>query len=187
MVLLLVIGAAAGGCGKGGGGPAVAPPSILEALLALSPAGLATVDIARLNLACAQGLPGNEETEIDSSLAQLGTWAARVKAETERHRYRFVRDPGEFEHSEGFFKMLMLGVVLTEAYLESLPPAGELAVFLSVRAMCLREAGRLAEAGEAFGKAAQLAPGVASYGAMATRCREEAGQRREVAQTRGGL
>lgn len=40
--------------------------------------------------------------------------------------------------------------------------------------------------GEAFEKAVQLAPGVASYQAMAARCQEEADQRRDVAQTRGG-
>jgi hypothetical protein len=45
MLLLLVISGAAGGCGKGGGGPAVATPSILACLLALSSAGLASVDV----------------------------------------------------------------------------------------------------------------------------------------------
>lgn len=300
LVLVLLIGCTAAGCGGSGPGPASAAPATLQVLLTLPTAELATMDIARLNLLCTEGLPGNEETGIDSHLAQLDTWAVRVKAETERHRYRFVRDPGEFEHSEGFFKMLMLGVVLAEdygvqyrpewravpeaawagdgffadaravflrgllgadrqgtcsslpvlyvavgrrlgyplklattkghlfvrwdgagerfnlevtgqglnrypdeyyrrwpfavteaevaaeGYLESLTPAGELAVFLSVRAMCLREVGRMGEAGEAFGKAAQLAPGVASYLVMATHCQEGAGQRREVTQTRGG-
>jgi hypothetical protein len=39
--------------------------------------------------------------------------------------------------------------------------------------MCLREAGRMQEAGEAFQVAARLAPGVASYQMMAGRCRED--------------
>src|ERR1035441_10188027 len=35
-----------------------------------------------------------------------------------------------------------------EGYLKSLSPAEELAVFLSIRGMCLRESGRLAEAAD---------------------------------------
>jgi hypothetical protein len=53
-----------------------------------------------------------------------------------------------------------------EGYLQSLTPAGELAVFLSVRGMCLREAGRTPEAAESFAAAARLAPGCRSYQTM---------------------
>ena len=48
--------------------------------------------------------------------AQLDGWAEQVRTETDRHRYRFNRDPAEFEGSEGFFKLLMRGVVLAEDY-----------------------------------------------------------------------
>ncbi|MCL4181636.1 MAG: hypothetical protein KJ072_28350, partial [Verrucomicrobia bacterium] len=60
-----------------------------------------------------------------------------------------------------------------EGYLRSLTPAEELAVFLSIRAMCLRQAGRMEEASEAFDVASRFAPGVASYRMMAGRCREQ--------------
>ena len=53
-----------------------------------------------------------------------------------------------------------------EGYLRSLTPAEELAVFLSVRGMCLREAGRLQEGAQAFAAAARLAPGCQSYQKM---------------------
>jgi hypothetical protein len=53
---------------------------------------------------------------VNSSLAMLDQMAARVRSETERHYYRFQRNPAEFENSEGFFKMLMLAVVLTEDF-----------------------------------------------------------------------
>lgn len=210
-------------------------------------------------------------------LATLGKWAGRVRTETERHLYRFKHNPAEFENSEGFFRMLMLVVVLAEdfgvrydpqkrvdptsarmddgffaeprdvfihgllgperrgtcsslpvmyvaigrelgyplklvttkghlfvrwqdkkerfnieaashglnrfsddyyrhwpfevstaeeaaeGYLKSLTPAEELAAFLSIRGMCLRESGRLKEAAEAFATAAKLAPGCRSY------------------------
>ena len=53
-----------------------------------------------------------------------------------------------------------------EGYLRSLTPAEELAVFLSVRGMCLREAGRLQEGAQAFAAAARLASGCQSYQKM---------------------
>ena len=53
-----------------------------------------------------------------------------------------------------------------EGYLKSLTPPEELAVFLSIRGMCLREAGRLPEAAEAFAAAARLAPACRGYHVM---------------------
>jgi hypothetical protein len=260
-------------------------PSKLSALLALPSSALATVDIARMNLLCAQGLAGTKPDEIETLESTLEVWAARVRSETTRHRHRFDRDPAEFEGSEGYFKLQFLGVVLAEdlgvhydvnrqagpaasieqdgffadpdavflsgllgtqrkgtcssmpvlyvavgrrlgyplklvttkghlfvrwegagerfnvevtgeglnrfpdayyrewpfpltdeevaeeGYLKSLSPAEELAVFLSVRGMCLLEVAQVAEAADAFEAAARLAPGVRSYGVVATRCR----------------
>jgi hypothetical protein len=53
-----------------------------------------------------------------------------------------------------------------EGYLRSLTAPEELAAFLSIRGMCLREQGRLPEAVESFAAAAKLAPGCLSYRAM---------------------
>ena len=53
-----------------------------------------------------------------------------------------------------------------EGYLRSLTAPEELAAFLSIRGMCLREQGRLPEAVESFAAAAKLAPGCRSYRAM---------------------
>jgi hypothetical protein len=234
-----------------------------------------------MNLICQQGLGGSEELDISRTLNLIDQMATRVKAETQRHLYRFEGNRGEFENSEGFFRMVMMGVVLTEdfgihynprqrtapgesgpddgffadpqmvflggllgpgrqgtcsslpvlyvavgrqlgyplklvttkghlfmrwegggerfnieatgrgvnrfeddyyrhwpfeiskaeeaaeGYLKSLSPAEELAVFLSIRGMCLRESGRLAEAAESFAAASRLSPGTQSYQQMA--------------------
>jgi hypothetical protein len=303
LLLTLLVGGAVTGCNRPGATVVALRPVLatLAELLAWPPAELGAVDVARRNLLCAQDLPAGRSLALAEAEAQLDTWAARVRSETQRHRYRFERNPAEFEGSEGYFKMLMLGVVLAEdygvryhpgrragpetanardgffadstavfltgllgkerqgtcsslpvlyvavgrrlgyplklvttkghlfmrweaagdrfnvevagqglnrfpddyyrhwpfevtaaeeaaeGYLKSLTPAEELAVFLSVRAMCLREAGRLGEAGAAFAAAARLAPGVGSYRVMAARCREEAddgGQRIAVEQKR---
>lgn len=91
-------------------------PATLTALLEMAPANFATVAIARMNLLCAQGLGGADCVDLDAADGQLDAWADQVRTETDRHSYRFNRNPAEFEGSEGFFKLLMLGVVLAEDY-----------------------------------------------------------------------
>ncbi|MGO8931768.1 MAG: hypothetical protein ACLQU3_33350 [Limisphaerales bacterium] len=252
----------------------------LNALLGLPGLALRRVDIARMNVLCAQGLAGADGFDLNVCLAKLDEMAARVRSETARHLHRFQAKPAEFEHSEGFFRMLMLAVVLAEdfgvqyapakigtaaearigdgffsdaqdvflqgvtgprrqgtcsslpvlqvavgrrlgyplklvttkghlfvrwegaqerfnieaagqgvnrfaddyyrhwplevapaeeaaeGYLKSLTPPEELAVFLSIRGMCLREGARLPEAAEAFAAAARLAPACRGYQVM---------------------
>jgi hypothetical protein len=253
------------------------PLATLPELLTLPRQGLAEVPIARMNLLCAQGLSAPNEPSVEARLAAVASWAERVRSETDRHWYRFRQQPGEFEHSEGFFRMLMLAVVLAEdfgvhydpqrkaspanarmddgffanardvflhgllgperqrscssmpvlyvavgrqlgyplklvttkghmfvrwdgagerfnieatghglnrfdddyyrhwpfevspaeeaaeGYLRSLTPPEELAVFLSIRGLCQREAGKLSEAAHSFAAAARLAPGCRGY------------------------
>ena len=263
-------------------GESVASVCSLPDLLALRPEALQAMDIARMNLLCAEGLPGAEGLDVERCLAVLDEMATRVRSETERHLYRFRQNPAEFENSEGFFRMIMMGVVLAEdfqvkyapdkiasaaeahigdgffanardvflhgltgperrgtcsslpvlqvavgrrlgyplklvttkghlfvrwedarerfnieatgrgvnrfpddyyrrwpfevsaaeeleeGYLKSLSPAEELAVFLSIRGMCLRESGQSRRAFESFSAAARLAPGFRSYREMAS-------------------
>ena len=262
--------------------PLKAPGDVraLSQLLVLPPEAFGLVPVSRMNLLCAQGLPAKNELDVEGCMATLGKWAERVRLETERHFYRFRQNPAEFENSEGFFRMLMLVVVLAEdfgvrydpqkrvdpasarmddgffadprdvfihgllgperrgtcsslpvlyvaigrelgyplklvttkghlfvrwedgkerfnveaaghglnrfsddyyrhwpfeitpaeeaaeGYLKSLTPPEELAVFLSIRAMCLRDSGRFKEASEAFAVAARLAPSCRTYKVM---------------------
>jgi hypothetical protein len=234
-------------------------------------------DVVVQNLRCTGGLPGAEAVDLAACLTQLDNWSSRVKTETKRHLYKFRQNPAEFEHSEGYFRMLMMAVVVAEdfgvrynparvgntatvaepddffadsrdvflhgvlgpqrlgtcssmpilylalgrrlgyplklvttkahlflrwesdterfnleatgrgmnryddehyrqwpfplteqeiqedGYLQSLTPAGEQAVFLSIRSQCFRTAGRLAEAQDAGAEAVRLAPEVRSY------------------------
>ncbi len=248
-------------------------PNTFSELISCSPVQLEFLDIARMNLLCEEGLVEGEAT--GAQLSHLDQWAERVKEETTRNWRLYDRNPAEFEHSIGFFKMVMMGVVLAEdfgvkydparraspasvgdgffayprmvflqgllgpertgtcssmpvlyvavgrrlgyplklvttkghlfvrwegqnerfnvevtghgvnrfpdeyyltwpfavtpgeveaeGYLESLTPAGELAVFLSIRGMCLREKGQEQEAVECFAQAARMAPEVAAY------------------------
>jgi hypothetical protein len=257
-----------------------ARPATLSELVSLPPAGLSNFSICELNLLCANGLSGCNETDIKQCLATVDSWAQHVRSETERHLYRYERSPADFENSPGYFRMLMLAVVLAEdygvhydpqrmggpetvrmddgffadprsvflhgllgpervgtcsslpvlyvavgrqlgyplklvttkghlfvrwegagerfnmeatsrgsnrfdddhyrhwpletspaeeqaeGYLKSLTPAGELSAFLSIRGMCLREAGKLREATESFAAAARLSPQCHGYQAL---------------------
>ncbi len=252
-------------------------PRTLQELLARPATGLEQGDTTLANLLCAQGLPGADDLDVRDCLTRLDQWAKQIKAETERHLYRFRANPAEFDNSEGYFRMLMMAVVVyedfrvhynprliesptltdpddhffadsgdvflhgllserrmgtcssmpvlyvalgrrlgyplklvttkahlfvrwegagerfnleatgkgmnhydddhfrewpfavneeeieAEGYLKSLSPAEELAVFLSIRGHCLREAGRWPEAAQSFAEAASMAPNTRGY------------------------
>jgi hypothetical protein len=230
-----------------------------------------------MSLLCASGLGANSSIDVTRCEETLSLWADRVRSETDRHLYRFRRNPAEFENSLAFYRMLMLTVVLSEDfgvhydparaagpsetsrtdgffsdprsvfldgalgpqrigtcsslpvlyvalgrrlgyplklvttkahlfvrwdgegerfnveatahglckfeddyyrhwpfeispkeevhnhYLKSLTPTEELAVFLSIRGMCLLDGGRASDAADAFGAAARLAPNCQEY------------------------
>jgi hypothetical protein len=85
-------------------------------LLRLPPTTLSNLSICELNLLCASGLSAGNEPDIRQCLATIDSWAQHVRSETERHRYRYERNPAEFDNSPGYFRMLMLAVVLAEDY-----------------------------------------------------------------------
>jgi len=94
----------------------VSGPTDLKELLALDPAKLADLDIARVNLLCAEGLPGSEKLDVPRCTAVLDRWADRVRFETDRHLYQFRSDPAQYEGSEGYFRMLVLISVLQQEF-----------------------------------------------------------------------
>jgi len=89
-------------------------PKSLHELLAKPPADLERTDIALANLLSALGLPGADGVNVQACLRTLDQWAERINTETQRHLYRFRKNPAEFDHSEGYFRMLMMAVVLYE-------------------------------------------------------------------------
>lgn len=89
-------------------------PRTLAELLALPADDLARVDIARMNLLCATGLPGADGLDVEALAATLDRWAMRVRLETDRHMPKFRRSPGEYRNSEGYFRMLTLVTVLQQ-------------------------------------------------------------------------
>lgn len=90
------------------------PPKDLPELCRLSTNDLAKVDIALMNLLCTQRLPGTEDLNIPECLDRLDGIARHVKAETDRHLYKFRERPGEYENSEGYFRIMMMVTVLQQ-------------------------------------------------------------------------
>ena len=88
----------------------------LDALLKLKLHQIEDLDIALLNLLCAEGLPGSESLDLDKSLTVLDEMARRVMLETDRHMYRFTGNPAEFNHSEADFRMMMMATVLQQDF-----------------------------------------------------------------------
>lgn len=77
---------------------------------------LARLDVAEVNLLCAQGLPGAESLDIPKTLATLDQWSQRVRAETDRYLSR-LKDPATASHygnSEAKYRAEMLVQVLQE-------------------------------------------------------------------------
>lgn len=88
----------------------------LSKLLSMSFEQLTAIDLATLNLACAEGLAGSEHLDVQFCLSTLDQWSKHVREETQRHLYR-VTDPQYAEHyghSEARFRVEMLVQVLQE-------------------------------------------------------------------------
>jgi hypothetical protein len=82
--------------------------SDLESLLKLDPVQLRNVDIAKMNLLCALGLPGSEDLDVDREMKKLDQWADLVRKRTLENVEKFKRSPHRFHNSEAFFKMSVL-------------------------------------------------------------------------------
>lgn len=63
----------------------------------LPEAELARCDVAAVNLACAEGLPGAERLDVPACLHTLGKWTKRVHRETARYSSRFEVGGGAAE------------------------------------------------------------------------------------------
>jgi hypothetical protein len=90
-------------------------PSFFD-LLSKSPHDLERVDVAEMNLLCAQGLPGAEKLDIRKYLKMLDEWAEKVRFNTQRYYYKFSQHRMDYDDSEGEYRMMMLITVLQQDY-----------------------------------------------------------------------
>jgi hypothetical protein len=91
-----------------------ASPDSLATLLALSHSVLGDMDIALVNLLCAEGLPGAEQLCAPAATNRLNEWAARVASETDGYLYKFRQNPADYNNSEAYFRILTMVTVLQQ-------------------------------------------------------------------------
>lgn len=66
-------------------------PTTFSELVAVKPEDLPKVDLARMNLLCASGLPGAEQMDIEACLAERDRYAAIAKEQIEKYLPMYQR------------------------------------------------------------------------------------------------
>ena len=107
-------------------------PQTLDALLALAPEQLKSQDLARMNLLCAQGLPGSETFSagkginaatveqaagsVDRMLEKLDDWAQKAKAKIDatESQWKDEKIRGQYQNSQALFRMSLMVQALRE-------------------------------------------------------------------------
>ena len=77
---------------------------------------LSRLSTAQRNLICRHNLTSSETPTGESLERTIKEWSQHIRSETQRHLYRFEHNPAEFENSPGFFRLLIMAVVLAEDY-----------------------------------------------------------------------
>lgn len=88
------------------------PVSSLRELLGLPEPELEKLDIALVNLLCAEGLPGSEGLNIPQCLSTLDRWTDGVRRYTRDHRNQFYVNLQEYNGHKGLFCFLFMASFL---------------------------------------------------------------------------
>jgi len=96
--------------------PSLQQPKTLAALLQVPADQLQNVEIARMNLLCAEGLVGSEQMDVEKDLAVIDQWATQADEDLRRFTPLYHAHPEKFPdvHSESEWKMYVLFGFLRE-------------------------------------------------------------------------
>jgi hypothetical protein len=89
-------------------------PQSYAKLLAIPDAELAQLDIAVVNLLCAQGLSGSENLDIEASIKILDEWAELMKQSEQKYSAGFFQNRKKYNNSYAMFQAVNLGLTLKE-------------------------------------------------------------------------
>ena len=87
-------------------------PNTYDQLTNLSDEQLAKLDIALVNLLCAEGLPGSESLNIEKCLITLDEWANMAKKDFNLRAYQFPLKKEKYDNLLAKFKVVNLGLML---------------------------------------------------------------------------
>lgn len=87
-----------------------------KSLCHLSDEELAKIDVAEVNLACAEGLPGAESIPYAECIDRLNHYAYCVRQHTERRMLEFYRQAEKYDYSEAKFRVVWMISVLQKLF-----------------------------------------------------------------------
>lgn len=80
----------------------------LEQLLNTPYEDLIQIDIARINLACAAGLPGSENLNMKKCLTTLDQWVEHIRIDTEQRIGAYYQNRNKYDNSINLFKVVTM-------------------------------------------------------------------------------
>lgn len=89
-------------------------PKAYADLTALPPEKIEQIDIALMNLLCAEGLPGADNLNIDECLAVLDQWAELAQQNEQKYSGQFFQNRQQYDNSYAKFQAVNLGLTLKE-------------------------------------------------------------------------
>lgn len=112
-------------------------PVSYEELSSFPDSDLARVDIALMNLLCAEGLPGSEGLNLRNCLETLDHWAVLVKQSEKKYFAQYDQNPERYDSSVAKFKAVNLALTLKQdigcGYNKDLAASGAMADIHSTR------------------------------------------------------
>jgi len=88
--------------------PLTGPDWTVDALAGLSEEALNRIDPLVVNLSVAQEIPAFANLDVTRCVRTLDNWAAEIRSDIERHRYRFEQNPAQFNNSDIEYKLTWL-------------------------------------------------------------------------------
>ena len=86
----------------------------LDRLITMPEQELESVDIACMNLLCAEGLPGSDGLDIQQSMVMLDQWAEMIRKDTDSRLASFQANPKKYDNSVNLFKVVNMVLCLKE-------------------------------------------------------------------------
>jgi len=116
MGIYLVSGVASGQQPSVASSPSFQQPKTLAALLQVPSDQIQNVEMARMNLLCAEGLVGSDQLDVEKDLAIIDQWATQADQDLQRFTPLYHTHPEKFPdvHSESEWKMYVLFGFLRE-------------------------------------------------------------------------
>jgi hypothetical protein len=116
MGIYLVSGVASGQQPSVASSPSFQQPKTLAALLQVPAGQLQNVEMARMNLLCAEGLVGSDQLDVEKDLAIIDQWSTQADQDLQRFTPLYHIHPEKFPdvHSESEWKMYVLFGFLRE-------------------------------------------------------------------------